>query len=178
MLETIMAVLSSSGLGVITGLVGAFMSKREEFKVMQLQYSHEKAMAQYDLQRDVQDNAHDLDMADKNMEMAQTEGQIDTDIAEMGNVAETIKAQGKSSGNPILDGILRFVRPVITFYLLAVLSVIGWKLHSLTGGLDNLPVGDLFTLYKHVIIQTTFLTVTAVAWWFGSRGGNIKGPRI
>jgi len=178
MFETIMGVLGSSGFGVITGLVGSFLAKREERLSMALRFKHENTMMQYELQRDVQDHAHDLDMADKNMEMAETEGQIATDVAEMGNIHETIQAQAKASGIGWLDGILRFVRPVITFYLLVILTIIGFKLHTLVGGLDKLPIAEVFSLYKHIIYQTVFLAVTAVAWWFGSRGGNMKVPKI
>lgn len=174
MLELLTGLFTSSGFGVITGLVGSYLSKREERKVLELRFSHENRMAKHDLQRDIQDHAHDLDMADKNMEEATLEGQIATDISEMDNVKSTIISQSKSSGNKVIDGILRFVRPVITAYLLVICTVLAFHLHKLTGGLAMLSTEQVFGLYSYILYQMVFLTVTAVAWWFGSRGQSSK----
>jgi hypothetical protein len=176
MLDAILGLASSSGLGVIAGLVGSFLAKREERKVLELSNAHETNMATIDMERDSRDQAHDIQMADKQMDMAAQEGEIAADVAELGNIGETIKAQSKLSGNVVVDGILRFVRPFITFYLLVVLSIIGYQLHKLTGGLESLPTDDVFELYQYLIHQIIFLTVTAVTWWFGSRGAQVK-PR-
>jgi len=176
MLSTILGIFTSGGFGVIAGLVGSWATKREERKTLELNINHELAMAEIEAKRDAQDQAHSLALADKGMELAQLEGEIAVDTAEMDNVGETIRAQGKSSGNAIVDGILRFVRPLITGYLLVIVTVIGFKLHTLLGGFESLPINDVFELYKHIIYQTVFLTVTAVAWWFGSRGVS-KGKK-
>ena len=174
MLEVILGLASSSGLGVIAGLVGSFLAKREERKVLELSNAHETNMATIDMERDSRDQAHDLQMADKEMDMAAQEGEIAAEVAELGNISETIKAQSKASGNQLIDGILRFIRPTITFYLLIVLSIIGYQLHGLTDGLEGLGTDKIFALYEYIIHQTVFLTVTAVTWWFGSRGAQVK----
>ena len=177
MLDIIMGIASSSGLGVIAGLVGSYFTKREERKLAETMNAHERDMAAIDAQRDAADQSHSLAMADKKMDLAQIEGEIASDVAEMDNIAETIKAQSIPSGNQVIDGILRFVRPLITIYLLVILTIITYKLHVLTGGLENLKVDEIFALYKHIIHQTVFLAVTAVAWWFGSRGAGNKAPK-
>lgn len=177
MLDIIMGIASSSGLGVIAGLVGSYFTKREERKLAETMNAHERDMAAIDAQREAADQTHSLAMADKKADLAQIEGAIASDIAEMDNISETIRAQSKPSGHPLIDGILRFVRPLITLYLLIVLTIITYKLHTLTGGLENLKDGEIFALYKHIIHQTVFLAVTAVAWWFGSRGAGNKIPK-
>ena len=53
--------------------------------------------------------------------------------------------------------ILRFVRPVLTFVLLAFVVYIFWQAND-----DPALVYDLSN-------QIMFLTTTAVAWWFGDR---------
>jgi len=170
MIETILGIFTSGGFGAITGLVGSFMAKREERKVLELKYAYEKDMAEIDRLREEADRDHDLAMADKQVERAEAEGAIAMDVAEVGLVDAAIQAQAKSSGNKTVDAVLRFVRPAITAYLLVVVTLIGFKLHELTGGLNNLPIAEVFDLYKHIVHQTVFLAVTAVAWWFGSRG--------
>ena len=177
MLEILSGIMASSGFGVITGLVGSFLTKLEERKLRQAMNAHELEMANIDLQRDKLDHAHDLALADKQMDFAQVEGAIARDLAETNNIAETIKAQARPSGNAIIDGVLRFIRPAITAYLLVIVTILALKLHELTGGLERLDVEELFSLYKHIIYQLVFLTVTAVAWWFGSRGANARLPK-
>ena len=56
-----------------------------------------------------------------------------------------------------IASILRFVRPVLTFVLLAFVVYIFWQAND-----DAALVYDLSN-------QIMFLTTTAVAWWFGDR---------
>ncbi len=163
-------VLASGGLGAIVGGVFSWVQKREERKNLELELAHEKEMANIDRLREEADQKHALALADKGMEQAALEGQIATDVADAELREATVTAQAMPSGHPLIDGVLRFVRPVITLYLLAIVSIIGANLHSLTGGLEALPSEDLFQLYTHIVQQTVFLAVTAVTWWFGARG--------
>ena len=83
-------------------------------------------------------------------------------IAEMESVAEMKSASyaHDASYGPttvFISSMLRFVRPVLTFLLLAFTGYIFWQVRenpSIVHELSN---------------QIMFLTTTAVAWWFGDR---------
>lgn len=170
MLSAILGIFTSGGFGAVTGLVGAFMSKREERKVLELNCKTEVALARIDADRETADHAHSLKMFDMKLDETELEGNIATDVAEMGNVKASIIAQSQPSGVPWIDGVLRFVRPAITGYLLIMCTIIAVKMDTIVGGLESLSTTEVFSLYVYIIESLVFLTTTAVAWWFGSRG--------
>ena len=120
------------------------------------------------------DQAHSIALADKGMELAEVEGDIARDVQAGEIFRDTIHAQSAASGHPLIDGALRFVRPLLTVYLLGVLSYLGISLHLIVGGLETLPQNELISMYKHVIEQIVFMAVTATFWWFGVRGVSKK----
>ena len=172
-LSGIVDILSTNGLGVITGLIGGWLAKREERKLFLLKAGHEVSMANIDLENSKLENAQMLAMADKSMEQAEIEGEIAMDIADSNLVVATVNAQAKHSGNAIIDGILRFVRPVIAIYLLVVTTMLANSLSKIIGNMNLLNPSIITDLYVHIIESTVLLTFIAVGWWFGARGGNL-----
>ena len=177
MIEILSGILASSGFGVLAGGIFTFLDKREERKTREMSNLHEEKMAKIDADRDAADQAHSLALADKQMDLATVEGQIAADV-QQGEIRQaTVEAQARPSGHPVIDGILRFVRPLITAYLLVVVTIIGVDLHELTGGLESLPPSDVFDLYTHIVYQVVFLAVTATTWWFGSRPSSPRNVK-
>lgn len=170
MFSSILSLFTSPGLGAITGLIGSWAAKREERKILEINNGHDLEMAKVDQLRETADHQHSLALADKGIEQAALEGEIAVDIAEMGNIQTAINAQARPSGMVLVDAALRFVRPVITAYLLILISYIGYQIHVLVGGLTAIPTTEIVGIYIFLIEAIMFLTTTAVAWWFGSRG--------
>lgn len=170
MLDAILGIASSSGLGAIVGLVGSYMAKREQRKSDELNNLHELSMAEVDLKRDAAESEQALAMADKKIDMTIAEADIQSEIS----AGEAFTASQLVSSKPVgikwIDGVRSLMRPAITIYLLVIVTFITYNISALLGGLNSLPVSDLYTLYSHIINQAVFLTVTAVLWWFGSRG--------
>jgi len=81
MLDAILGIASSSGLGAIVGLVGSWMAKREQRKLDELNNAHEISMAEIDLRRDEAESKQALAMADKQIEQAQAESEIASEVA-------------------------------------------------------------------------------------------------
>jgi hypothetical protein len=172
MLEAILGIASSSGLGAIVGLAGSYMAKREQRKLDEMNNIHEKDMARIDLERDAAESAQALQMADKQIEQSQAEAEIASEVS-AGEAFTASQLMGnKPSGPSIMDQFRTAMRPLITIFLLVMVSVLTYKIQKLLGGLESLQVAELFALYTHIINQTVFLTVTAVLWWFGSRGNS------
>jgi len=169
MLDAILGIASSSGLGAIVGLVGSWMAKREQRKLDELNNAHEISMAEIDLRRDEAESKQALAMADKQIEQAQAESEIASEVAAGEAFSLSQETANKSSGVQWVDGIRSLMRPVITIYLLIVVTYITYNIHQTLGGLNALGTSDLYSLYSHIINQTVFLAVTATLWWFGSR---------
>lgn len=167
-MDWLVDVFTSGGFGAVTGLVGGLVTKHIERKEKANERAYNLKARDQDLEELKLEQAHELDMADKQVERAQVEGAIKIEHAEVGAFTESQKTLGK------LTGALRWVRPAITFFLLigsTLLTVIVW---NKVEGLDNFTPDQLTGLLWEMIMTILFLTVTAVTWWFGSRGGNIK----
>jgi len=165
-MDWISSALSSTGLGSIIGLVGGFASKYIDLKSIKYKNEHEAAMRKYDLIESSQERTHELSMADKQMERAQVEGAI---VVE----GKSIDAFSASQSNSKVEGVLSFVRPLVTAYLLIASTALFITVWRKIGGLDNVSVEYIMALLTTMIDACIFLTVTCVSWWFGSRGGNI-----
>ncbi|WP_216825136.1 hypothetical protein [Agarilytica rhodophyticola] len=169
MVTELISLFTSTGAGGLIGMVGSWLTKREERKNLQLKYQHEVAMANIRKEEMQAEAAHELAMADKAMERAQVEGDIAIGEAELTAFNTSLKQQGVSTGVKFVDALRGAMRPLITIYLLIIASYITYKINTLVGGFDSLEQGDLLNTYKDIIQQVLFLTATAVTWWFGSR---------
>jgi len=172
MLDAILGIASSSGLGAVVGLVGSYLAKREQRKITEMNQSHELLIGELDLKRDSAEATQALLMADKQIEQAEAEASIQNEVQAGHAFVASQVAASKSSGSVLVDSVRNLMRPAITIYLLVIVTVITYQLNVLLGGLVSLPVDELYKLYSHVINQAVFLTVTAVLWWFGSRGSK------
>ena len=167
-MEWLVDIFTSGGLGAVTGLVGGLLTKHIERKEKSNERNYLLKKQELNIKELELEQAHELDMADKEVERAKVEGDIKIEHAEVGAFTESQKTMGP------LTGALRWVRPAITFFLLigsTILTVIVW---NKVDGLENFTPEQLTGLLWEMIMTILFLTVTAVTWWFGSRGGNIK----
>ena len=175
MLEALSGIFASSGLGAIIGTIGSYLGKIEERKAKAQEYGQELALREWDAKETALSQRHEMAIADKEIQRAETEGAIALDAREADGWVESIKQSGKQSGIVIVDAIRGLMRPVITVYLLVIASVIAYRISMLVGGLEALPMEEMVSLYRHVISQIIFLTATAVTWWFGSRPQSKAG---
>lgn len=160
--------LTTSGFGAITGLIGGIATKYIERKEKANERGYLLKSKELDIESLKLEHAHQVAIADKEIERAELEGEIKIEHAEIGAFTESQKTLGT------LQGALRWVRPVITGYLLlfsTLLTVIVWD-H--VDGIEHFSPEELKDLLTKIVDYVLFLTVTAIAWWFGSRGGNIK----
>jgi hypothetical protein len=168
-MEALLSILTSTGAGGIIGVVGSWLTKREERKNIQLQFERDVKLAEIRKDEAKIEADHELALADKQIERAQVEGSVAIDQAEVEAFSEGLKEQSKTYGIKAVDGIRGLMRPVITVYLLVIATLLTLKINQLVGGLDSLEMSELKGIYDNVINQMLFLTATAVTWWFGSR---------
>ena len=168
-MEALLSILTSTGAGGIIGVVGSWLTKREERKNIQLQFERDVKLAEIRKDEAKIEADHELALADKQIERAQVEGSVAIDQAEVEAFSKGLKEQSKTYGIKAVDGIRGLMRPLITVYLLVIATLLTLKINQLVGGLDSLEMSELKGIYDNVINQMLFLTATAVTWWFGSR---------
>ena len=179
-LSTIVDLATSGGFGVVTGLIGGVLSKWHNYKMAKLQFEHDQYMGELDMKRDQMQFDHTVALADKRIEQSQIEGEIASDVRAADAFIESQRnSQTTGWGVQVWEFVKSLIRPVLTGVLIWFAYDIYTDLHDIVGGLENLdPVKaqDLFVYSVHAVF---FLTITAVAWWFASRGDKavkaIKG---
>ena len=167
-MEWLITTLGSSAFNGLVGFVGSWVSKREERKALADEYDFKIAAKKLELEEAESERSHELQMADKQMERAQVEGDIKIEHAEVGAFTESQKTVGT------LQGALRLVRPIITFYLLGMTTILAVIIWNKTDGLSQFDPIELKGMMMMILQQVLSLTSMCVGWWFGSRGGNIK----
>lgn len=172
-ISSVVDIFSSGGLGAIVGAAGGIASKWQELKLKKLELQDKIAMARIRKGEAESEQSHELAMADKKMERAQTEGAIQAELKAGDAFIESIKDASKSTGIPIIDGIKGLMRPVITSLLLITTIWLMWEIWDKVGGLDSLGQTDLVDLFKTIVNQVVFLTVMAVSWYYAARPGRI-----
>jgi hypothetical protein len=170
MFTTILGLFTSGGFGAITGLIGGWLAKREQRKLLELNNDHDFRMANVDLKRDQLQFDHALAVVDKHIEKSQAEGEIATDVREADAFVESIQSEAKSTGTRVGDAIRSAIRPLLTGFLLFISWTIYSNLDTLVGGLQSLDKEVIEQLFVYVVHSILFLTITAVSWWFASRG--------
>jgi len=163
--------------GAVSGLIGGWLAKIEQRKMLELVNTHEEKMADFDLKRDQIAYDHTLAVIDKQIDQAEAEGAIADDLRSADAFIESMKGESNLTG--FGAAVKSAVRPLITGVLLWCTWVIYDQLNTLVGGLEGLDAELLQQLFIYVVQAILFLTITAVAWWFASRGDravkSIKG---
>lgn len=174
MIETIVGLLTSSGIGSIVGVVGGWMTKVEERKNLKLKFEHEENMT--NIQKDInkQDAEIKLKILDKGIEQSVIDGKIKQDIADTEAFKTGLEVQKIMTGIKWVDSIRMLMRPIITTYLLAISSVVSYNIYALVGGLNTLDPVELLSIYKNIITQVMFLTTMSISWWFSARPSQSK----
>ncbi|MCP4487723.1 MAG: hypothetical protein GY820_10465 [Gammaproteobacteria bacterium] len=173
MLESIIGAVASGGamnvFGAISGLIGGWLAKREQRKLVELVNVHEECMGEIDIRKDALAYKQALLLADKELAQTESEGRIADDLKSADAFLESVKHS--TSGGGKLGGALKSaVRPTITAVLLWCTWEIYTELNILVGGLRGLDAELLQELFIYVVHAIIFLTITATAWWFASRG--------
>lgn len=167
-------IFASSGAGAIVGLLGSWLTKREERRNLEIKLTHDANMADIRRQEAAIESEHELAMADKQVERAQIEGAIALNEAEVSAFKEGLKEQQVMYQVKWVDGIRGLMRPLITLYLLVLATYITWQIGNYIGGVKQLDKDIMSQLYTDTIMQIFFLVTTAVTWWFGSRPSSAR----
>ena len=190
MLDTIVGLFTSGGLGAIAGLFGSVVTGITNYKMQKLK------------------NEHDIDMihaeseaikieAEANIKITQAKTEGEVEIAEVEALKESYKSLSQDAFKEsymeklyqnkwtawigalaaflfaIVDFLKKLARPILTYYhviLTTWLAVIVYKIlvqANETGGV--IAYKDAFDLFQLIINVLLFLTVSCVTYWFVDR---------
>lgn len=173
MISEILSVMASPALGSIVGLIGSQFTKMEDRKLKAAEFEFKLKMAKIEAEESAAEAAHGVTLVEKQIELAQAEGDIQKELAASKSFLTSIKEGAKSTGSGLVDSIRGAMRPIITLYLLVMSTALMIQL-SYTVGINDIPLDKLIDLYSSVLDKLLFLTVTSVTWWFGSRPQKTK----
>ena len=177
--------LGAGGLGTVvsgvSGLVGGWLTKRENRKMLQLTNAHELNMAEVDQKAAEFELQASIHLAEKKIDLAETEGQIEQDIIAGQSDADVarsdarafeagLEAAQKPTGYAGVDKFRALTRPLITWSLYIFVVVIFAILHMEVGEIVLEDHDLLVKLYVYLVQSTIYLFIMAVSWWFMSRG--------
>ena len=184
-MSDLLSLFSGGGIGTalsaVTGLLGGWLTKRENRLVALEENRHEAAMAELDMRADQMQHAANIKLADKKYELAQKEGEIAADLITTQSLAtvEEIDAKGFAAaikeaqgptGYPVIDKIRALTRPFLTASLYLFVVVIFGLLHYRVNAIAMQELGLMMELYIYIVKSTVYLFIMAVSWWFMSRG--------
>lgn len=184
-MEFLVGLLGTGGLGTvfsgISGLVGGWLTKRENRKMMELTNAHELNMANVDQKAAEFELQASIHLAEKKIDLTETEGAVERDLidaqadadvsaADARAFAEGLRNANKPTGTPWIDNFRALTRPLITWSLYIFVVIIFWVLHSKVGDLVAADTELLVKLYVYLVQSTIYLFIMAVSWWFMSRG--------
>lgn len=189
MLELIGTALGGILSGGATGLLGVAFQRFADYKNKQL-----------DLQHQEKQNAHELDMRDKDAaimaqewaartKVAEVEAGARVDVADAEAFAASYKlepAMYSGQAKPtkgqawllvIVDALRGAVRPLLTVYLCVITTMTYLDARSLLEGTKTYTADQAFELTKLIVWTVLYLTTTCVLWWFGTRNKQ-TAPRL
>lgn len=184
MIEVLGTIFGSIFSGGATGLIGVGLQRWADYKNKQLDMQLEKQRGEMEMSK----RRLDLDIAKAEAEgklrVAQEEGATARDVAESQAFAASLLREperySSTQLSPIqnwvfvlLDALRGSVRPFLTLYLCALTTYVWWQVKSELQDSALSPEAAL-EVWRLVVGQILYLTVTVVLWWFGTRN---KGPQ-
>ena len=183
LLDSILSVAS----GGATGIIGAGIQTFAAYKTKQL-----------DIQQEKDKQAHEVAMVQANAavmaqewaaraQVATIEGEARVEAEDAKAFAASMTSEPKQfaaglTASPaqswlmfLLDFLRGAVRPVMTFYLCILTTVVAFQAHSvLVEHGYSISVEQALALWTRVIDTVLYLSTCTILWWFGTRATGKK----
>ncbi|EKD22436.1 MAG: hypothetical protein ACD_86C00004G0006 [uncultured bacterium] len=164
MLTTILALLSSSGVGSLIGWVGGFLNRKVDLQAKTEEYKYNLAIRDKDLEQTKAEIAGQVAVADKQIE-----------VAAYGAMAESYKEQSNLVGNlkgkwAWVDALSKLIRPIVTIiFLIVSLSLSVYIVIKAYNSGIEFDKEDWKELLEYVIHWVFFQSGVVIGWWFANR---------
>jgi len=179
MLDVVTGILGAVGSGGVTGLLGGGLTflqqksaNKQKLKELELNNKYKKEILELE-----QAMAKEEQQADIRVE--QIEGENERYLADseamIASFQHALGDKGDTANEGIIlrfvEGMRRAVRPIASYYSMAVLTMLTWWMIDLwnSKGLE-LSNEQAYTISLQLLNATVYLTTTILLWWFSSRG--------
>lgn len=184
-MEFILGLLGTGGLGPVlsglSGLIGGWLTKRENRKTLEITNAHEVRMAQVDQKAAEFELQASITLAEKQIDLTRAEGEVQMDVAQAQAEADVardeaaafsygIREANKPTGHSFVDQFRAVTRPLLTWFLFIFVVTIFGVLQAKVGNIVAEDTELLVKLYVYLVQSTIYLFIMAVSWWFMSRG--------
>lgn len=168
MLTAILALLNSSALGSIIGLIGGLMNRKIDIQAKR--ENHEYELKKLDKQKDylALEISGRVEVATK-----ESEGLVESEgykaLAESYSFAAPTKEDGW------VDKFSKGIRPLLTLGFFVLTIYIFYQIHSLISTTkDVFAPTDLVDIYKMILNWIFFQAGVSIGWWFAMRPGKMQ----
>ena len=168
-MSVLLSIFTSGGFGAILGLVGSWLTKKEERKSLELKYKQDLLLADKRKEEMLLENQHELLVADKQFDRAKMESTMKIEEKDIDAFTESQKTSGSFK---LVESLRTLTRVFIVTYLLGVTTYFAYNISCVIGGFAAIPIIELTAIYKNILIELVFLTNLSVSWWFGSRASS------
>lgn len=175
---TILGAIGSAASGGLLGLFGVGVKMWASHKAEQAKYAYDIAMRkadreemslehQFKMKETEAQASRDIAVANQNRIATESQAAADVELAEIDMRTQSYEMDKATYGGGFVDGVRGLMRPILTVYFAALMSVITYKLFEITGQMVGTATAQF--MLKEVINSCIFLATTSVTWWFGSR---------
>jgi len=182
MFTSLISLLGSSAIGSLVGGIFAFLNRKTDITVKQLELSHEKDKWEYELKVRDSDLAIAREEAKAKQEVAVIEGNAAFDVERMKAIAavqaaervtaEEIKAAGKLGWLFVMASVFnKLIRPVLTVILAIAAIYLNWLvIDRLIFSWPTMSQVQQYEAGMQAFAWVTAQASMAFAYWFVSRG--------
>jgi hypothetical protein len=160
--------------GGVTGLFGAaldktfgYFTKKQEIKAQESRQKHEIEMRKADAEILAQEYAARTNIAVVEAE-AKKEVSADAAFTASFNEPSMYSERNQNWSMTLLDFLRGFVRPGLTLYLAAIVTVMYFQAHAVLKA-EPIDVNATTAFLNKITDAVIYLASTACLWWFGTR---------
>lgn len=166
MLTTLLALLSSGGVGSLLGLIGGYFNRRLDLEAKKTDQQHDLAKMDKDL-------LYMKAEYEQKTKVAEIEGATAVDVAGYAAMKESY-SYANPTGSGFADSISKAVRPIITLSFFLLTCYIFFTLNQKIA-ISAMSIDSLEKVYMAVIEWILFQAGISIGWWFANRQ---SGPSI
>jgi hypothetical protein len=167
MLTAILAILSSTGVGSIIGLLGGIANRWIDLKNKDRDYA-------FELQKMDKEREYLKDEIAGKVEVATIEGEAKIESSAYDALQASYSFAQTDRRDGWVDKFSKAVRPFLTLAFFFLSMYVFYEIHTLLKNAgEALDVAEVMKLYKYAIEWIFFQAGVSIGWWFAMRPGKL-----
>lgn len=166
MLAAILAILSSTGVGSIIGLLGGIANRLIDLKNKDRDYA-------FELQKLEKEREYLRDEIAGRVEIANIEGEAKVESSAYGAMQASYGFAQTDRRDGWVDKASKIVRPLLTIAFFILTMIVFWEIHTLVKAAgQEVDIAEVMRLYRYAIEWIFFQAGVSIGWWFAMRPGK------